>query len=543
MKSQMLQGLGVSEGVGIGRALVVIYDLPPIGSSSDRTPDLEIKKLESALQAATSQVEVMHERAKKTVGPEKAQIFEAHLMMLSDPEVKDQTLQLIQSTKCSAEFAYKKIVDQFADKLSKMKNAYMRERAQDLRDISDRVIRNLMGLSSVDLSNLTDDVVLIAKDLKPSDTVMMDKTHVRGFITEVGGKTSHTAILARTLGLPAVMGVTDALNLIHNKDNVGLNGKNGQVFLNPDSTLSAELEIARQDFLREKQELQKQKGLTTITKSGVKITLGANIGSVEDLNVAIENDAEGVGLFRTEFLFLDRATLPTEDEQYQVYSQILKKMPKHPVIIRTLDVGGDKELPALGLKKEENPFLGLRAVRLCLKNPTLFETQLRALLRASVFGHLGIMVPMISNLDEILEVKKIIEKVKTELKSKSIPVSDQIEFGIMIEIPSAAIMSDVLADHVDFFSIGTNDLIQYTMAVDRMNKDVQYLYSPHQPAVLRLVDMVAKNAKAKGKWVGMCGEAASDLSLVEFWVKCGLTELSVSPTQVLRVRKLIRSLD
>lgn len=419
----------------------------------------------------------------------------------------------------------------------------MKERATDVKDVTGRVLRHILGIKVIDLSSLKDEVVLVAHDLTPSDTATMDKSKVLGFLTDIGGRTSHTAIMSRTLEIAAIVGLSDATKTIKDNDMVIFDGDTGEVFVNPEQSLIDEYTEKKRLFEEEKKELELLKGKKSVTTDGKHVELAGNIGTPNDIEGLIKNDAEGVGLYRTEFLYMNSDKFPEEDTQYEAYKAVLEGMEGKPVVIRTLDIGGDKKLSYFEMEKEMNPFLGYRAIRLCLDKTEIFKTQLRALYRASVHGKLRIMFPMISSLEELLKAKEICNEVKKELSNEGIEYSKDVEIGMMIEVPSAAVISDILAKHVDFFSIGTNDLIQYTCAVDRMNQKISYLYNQFNPAVLRLINLVIKNAHAEGKWVGMCGESAGDQKMIPILLGFGLDEFSMSPISILRARKLVTSVS
>jgi phosphotransferase system enzyme I (PtsI) len=424
-----------------------------------------------------------------------------------------------------------------------IEDEYLRERAEDIKDVMNRVIRILMGISSVDFSNLKENSIIVAKDLTPSDTAQIDRTKVAAMITEMGGKTSHAAIIARIMGIPTVVGLNNITDKIKNGDTVICDGKTGKVLINPNAKQLFYFTKKKNIEDEIRNELKNQIGLPSVTKDGFKVSLTANIGVPNDVDMALENDAEGIGLFRSEFIFMNREHQPTEDEQFEQYKEVLVKMGDKPVIIRTMDIGGDKNVPYIDIPKEMNPFLGYRAIRLCLGNLEVFRTQLRAILRASVYGNVKIMIPMISTMKELKDSKKILQQAKDELTKEGIKFKKDIEIGIMIEIPSAAIISDLLAREVDFFSIGTNDLIQYTMAVDRMNSKLSYLYSQYHPALLRLIKGIIDNAHDAGIWVGMCGEAAGDPKLIPVFLGMGLDEFSMNSPSILRARYIVRNLN
>jgi phosphotransferase system enzyme I (PtsI) len=539
----MYLGTAASPGIALGRVLIIANEGLEIARRPIESPDAEIRRFHDALMRAKSDLELVHAKALKDLGQDKAEIFEAHLLLMDDPEVRERTEQKIRDEGVNAEYAYQEVTAEFVATMEKMKNAYMRERAADVRDVSLRVLRVLMNREYVDLANIPDGTILVARDLTPSDTAMMNKKAVRGFVTDVGGRTSHTAIIARTLEIPAVVGLKDLTEKAVNGDFIAINGDSGEVVLNPDEDTLSKFKKIRDEQLAIKQSLEEFRGRPTVSRDGRRVELGANIGTPKDIEVLLRSDAEGVGLFRTEFIYMNRSSLPDETEQFEAYRAVLQAMGEKPVIIRTLDIGGDKNLPYLKLGRELNPFLGYRAIRVCLDQPEVFKTQLRALLRASVYGNLKIMFPMISSLEELMAAKKILSEVRSDLERESVPSAENVEVGIMIEVPSAAMIADVLAKRVDFFSIGTNDLIQYMCAVDRMNEKIHALYSPYNPGVLRMIKHVIDRAHDAGIWCGMCGEVAGDPALVPLLLGMGLDEFSMSPGSVLPVRKLIGGLS
>ena len=535
----MIKAIGASSGVALGKVLVVKKDTLNIERKRNIDIKEETDKYIHALELSKKDLEKMKEKVKKEIGESEAEIFEVHMMLLEDEALKDRVLELINEDN-NADYALYTAREEFVSIFESMDDDYMRERAMDIKDISDRVLRHILGIKNVDLASLKEDVILAVHDLTPSDTATMDKKKVKGFITEVGGRTSHTAIMARTLEIPAVVGATNMLSFVHNDDYVILDGETGDIFINPKEDVVEEYESKSKRIKEEKRELKKFVGIETKTLDGKHIELVGNIGSPLDIDVLLNNDAEGVGLYRTEFLYMNKKdSLPTEEEQFDAYKAVLEAMNNKPVIIRTLDIGGDKELPYLEIEHEMNPFLGYRAIRLCLDRKDIFKTQLRALYRASMYGKLRIMFPMISCLDELLETKELINEVLKELDSENIEYDKNVEIGMMIEVPSSALMTDVFAKHVDFFSIGTNDLIQYTCAVDRMNPKVSHLYNQFNPGVLRLIKMVIDNAHKEGKWVGMCGESASNEKMIKILLGMGLDEFSMSPSSILKSRKII----
>ena len=537
------KGTGASPGIAQGKALVVEHKELVIEKRTITDVDAEIAKLRDAVQVSKVELEKVKEKAAKELGEAEAEIFGAHLLVLEDPELTGAAEAKIADEKVNADFALNEIKEMFVAMFESMDNEYMRERAADIKDVTNRVLRHLLGIKVVDLSALDEEVVLVAHDLTPSDTATMNKKMVLGFLTNIGGRTSHTAIMARTLEIAAVVGLTDITENVKDGDFVVFNGDTGEVIINPDEETKAAYAAKKQAFEEEKKALELLKGKESVTLDGRRVELAGNIGTPNDIEGLIKNDAEGVGLYRTEFLYMDSDKLPEEDTQFEAYKAVLEGMSGKPIVIRTLDIGGDKKLDYLPLDEEMNPFLGYRAIRLCLDRTDIFKTQLRALYRASVYGKLRIMFPMISSLEELLQAKEIVKEVQAELDAEGIAYAKDVEIGMMIEVPSAAVISDVLAKHVDFFSIGTNDLIQYTTAVDRMNQKISYLYNQFNPAVLRLIKMVIDNAHKEGKWVGMCGEAAGDQMMIPILLGFGLDEFSMSPISILPARKLITSVN
>ena len=539
----MFKGTAASPGIVLGKALVLEHNELVIEKKSISDVDAEVAKLNDAVAISKTELEKVRDKAKVELGEEEAQIFESHLLVLEDPELLGSAIDKVKSEKVNADFALNEIKEMFVGMFESMDNEYMRERAADIKDVTNRILRHLLGVKIVDLAALEDEVVLVAHDLTPSDTATMDKKKVLGFLTDIGGRTSHTAIMARTLEVAAIVGLTDATERIKDGDFVVFNGDTGEVIINPDEETIAKYSQMKKEFEDYKKSLELLKGQASVTTDGKHVELAGNIGTPNDVDGLLKNDAEGVGLYRTEFLYMDRTDFPTEDEQYEAYKAVLEGMSGKPVVIRTLDIGGDKKLDYLQMDEEMNPFLGYRAIRLCLDRKEIFTTQLRALYRASVHGKLRIMFPMISSLEELLQAKAVCEEVKAQLDAEGIAYSKEVEVGMMIEVPSAAVISDVLAKHVDCFSIGTNDLIQYTCAEDRMNQKISYLYNQFNPAVLRLIKMVIENAHKEGKWAGMCGEAAGDQRMIPILLGFGLDEFSMSPISILPARKLINSVS
>ena len=540
----MYKGTGASPGIALGKALVIEHSELVIEKKTIENIDKEIQKLESAVKVSKEELTKVKEKALAELGEHEAEIFEAHLLVLEDPELIGSAISKIRDEKVNADYALNEIKEIFVAMFESMDNEYMRERAADIKDVTNRVLRHILGIKVVDLAELDEEVVLIAHDLTPSDTATMNKNMVLGFLTDIGGRTSHTAIMARTLEIAAVVGLNDITKKVKDGDYIVFNGDTGEVIVNPDEETKAKYASLKEEFEEYRKSLELLKGQASITTDGRHVELAGNIGSPNDVEGLIKNDAEGVGLYRTEFLYMDKEdSFPTEEEQYEAYKAVLEGMNNKPIVIRTLDIGGDKELPYFEMEAEMNPFLGYRAIRLCLDRKDIFKTQLRALYRASVHGKLRIMFPMISSLEELLDAKEVIKEVLKELDAENIAYSNDVEVGMMIEIPSSAVISDVLAKHVDFFSIGTNDLIQYTCAVDRMNQKISHLYNQFNPAVLRLIKMVIDNAHKEGKWVGMCGESAGDQRMIPILLGFGLDEFSMSPISILPARKLITSLS
>lgn len=533
-------GTGAADGVGIGRAVIVKDVNPEVVKKSISDVDSEEKKFLEILEETKKETLNMIETLKKRVGEKEAAILEGHILLMSDPSLIDEIVKIIKNDALNAEFAVESVCDLYAGMFASMDDELMQQRATDMRDIKFRLIKSLMGIKSVDISTLPEGSILIAEDLTPSMTSGLDPKAVYGIITELGGRTSHSAILARALEIPAIVACKDILTSVKDGDFICFNGKKAEVYINPDSSIEEEFRKEKEKFVQEKKDLETYKGKESITKDGRKVELAANIGNLNDATKALEYDAEGIGLFRTEFLFMDRDNLPTEEEQFEAYKKVATLMQGKAVIIRTLDIGGDKEIDYLGIEKDENPFLGYRAIRLCLdRYEDLYRPQLLALLRGSAFGDIRIMVPFITCIDELRKAKELIEDLKKELDEKGIAYNKDIKVGIMIETAAASIMADVLAKEADFFSIGTNDLTQYTMAVDRGNDKVSYLYSTYNPAVLRSIRNIILAAKKENIPVGMCGEAAADELMLPLLLAWGLDEFSMSASSILKLRKRI----
>lgn len=537
-----LNGIAASNGIAIAKAYRLVE--PDLSFEQKKIEDAssEVARFRDAMAKAKSELEIIRDRAKVDLGPDKAAIFEAHLLVLSDPELNNPIEDKIGSENVNAEAALKETADMFVMMFEQMDNEYMKERAADIRDVTKRVLAHLLGVQLPNPSMIAEEVIIVSEDLTPSDTAQLNRQFVKGFTTNIGGRTSHSAIMARSLEIPAVVGTKTATEEIQNGDLVIVDGLKGEVHINPTPELMEQYKKVHEDFKTQKAEWAKLVNEPTVSADGHHVELAANIGTPKDLKGVKENGGEAVGLYRTEFLYMGRDQLPTEEEQFEAYKAVLEGMEGKPVVVRTLDIGGDKELPYLELPKELNPFLGFRAIRLCLEEQGIFRTQLRALLRASVYGNLKIMFPMIATLDEFRAAKTILEEEKQKLVSEGQKVAEKIELGIMVEIPSTAVLADQFAKEVDFFSIGTNDLIQYTMAADRMNQRVSYLYQPYSPSILRLVKMVIEAAHAEGKWAGMCGEMAGDETAIPILLGLGLDEFSMSATSILKARSLIKNL-
>lgn len=536
-------GIAASSGIAITKAYRLVEPDLSFSKTTIEDVDTEINRLRAAIAKSKKELEQIRDRAQIEIGDDKAAIFEAHLLVLSDPELLNSIEALIKTEKVNAEFALKNTTDMFINLFEQMDNEYMKERAADIHDVTKRVLSHLLGVEIVSPSMISEEVIIVAEDLTPSDTAQLNRQFVKGFTTDIGSRTSHSAIMARSIEIPAVVGTKMATLKIKNGDLVIVDGLDGEVLVNPSEEIVRQYKKKQADFEAQKAEWARLVNEKTTSADGHHVELAANIGTPNDLAGVINNGGEGIGLYRTEFLYMGRDQLPTEEEQYEMYKAVLEGMAGKPVVVRTLDIGGDKDLPYLDLPKEMNPFLGFRAIRLCLEEQEIFRTQLRALLRASTAGNLKIMFPMIATLDEFRAAKAILEEEKLKLVRGRVPVSDQIELGIMVEIPSTAILADQFAKEVDFFSIGTNDLIQYTMAADRMNERVSYLYQPCSPSILRLVKMVIDAAHKEGKWVGMCGEMAGDEMTIPLLLGLGLDEFSMSAASILKARSQILRLS
>lgn len=541
----MITGIPASPGIVFGKALVlkeekIVLDTQKI---SEDQIEGEVARFYAGREAAVEQLNSIHQRALKSLGEEKAAIFEGHLMILEDEELEEEIIDYLRSNKVNASVAASKIIDQQVEMLSEIDDEYLKERAGDIRDIGNRLIKNILGMHIVDLGDITEESILVAYDLTPSETAQLNLEKVLGFITDIGGRTSHTSIMARSLELPAIVGTNNVTARVNTGDYLILDAVNNRVYVNPTQAEIDELKTLEAKLAEEKAELAKLKDLPAVTLDGHKVDVVANIGTIRDCEGAHRNGAEGVGLYRTEFLFMDRDQLPSEEEQFIAYKEVVEAMEGRLVVLRTMDIGGDKELPYLNLPKEMNPFLGWRAVRIALDRREILHAQLRAVLRASAFGKLAVMFPMIISVEEIRELKSVLETLKAELRAEGKAFNENIQVGVMVETPSAAVNAKFLAKEVDFFSIGTNDLTQYTLAVDRGNELISHLYNPMSPSVLGLIKQVIDASHAEGKWTGMCGELAGDERATLLLLGMGLDEFSMSAISVPRIKKLIRHVN
>lgn len=541
----MISGIPASPGIVFGKALVlkeekIVLDMQKI---KDSQVDEEIARFYEGRSAAVEQLNSIKDRAYASLGEEKAAIFEGHLMILEDEELEEEILDYLRSNKVNAAVAANVIIDQQVAMLSEIDDEYLKERAGDIRDIGNRLIKNILGMHIVDLGEINEEAILVAYDLTPSETAQLNLDKVLGFVTDIGGRTSHTSIMARSLELPAIVGTNNVTELVNTGDFLILDALNNAVYVNPSQDEIQRLKTLQAKLAEEKAELAKLKDLPALTLDGHRVDVVANIGTIRDIEGAERNGAEGVGLYRTEFLFMDRDQLPTEEEQFIAYKEVVEAMNGNLVILRTMDIGGDKELPYLNLPKEMNPFLGWRAIRIALDRREILNAQLRAVLRASAYGRLAVMFPMIISVEEIRELKSVIEELKVELRNEGKDFDENIQIGVMVETPSAAVNAKFLAKEVDFFSIGTNDLTQYTLAVDRGNELISHLYNPMSPSVLSLIKQVIDASHAEGKWTGMCGELAGDERATVLLLGMGLDEFSMSAISVPRIKKLIRNVN
>ena len=535
------QGKSVYKGMALGKISVLKKEANVVKRSKAENPEEELKRVEAAKEKSQRQLQKLYEKALKEVGEASAAIFEVHQMMLEDEDYQESIKNIIRTQEVNAEYAVASTGDNFSEMFASMDDDYMRARAADIKDISDRLIRNLSGQDNPDME-FEEPVIVVADDLSPSETVQMDKEKILAFVTVHGSTNSHTAILARMMNIPALIGVDMNLEELSSGMLAVADGFTGQFILEPEEEVQAQAKKKLEEEQEQRALLLQLKGKENVTKSGKKLHIYANIGSVGDVGYVLENDAGGIGLFRSEFLYIGRNELPTEEEQFQAYKQALQNMAGKKVIIRTLDIGADKQADYLNLGEEENPALGYRAIRICLTRPEIFKTQLRALFRASVYGNLSIMYPMITSVEEVKRIQSIVKEVKEELAASQTPYKD-VEEGIMIETPAAVMISDELAELVDFFSVGTNDLTQYTLAIDRQNEKLEEFFNPHHKAILKMLQMVVDNAHAAGKWAGICGELGADPELTETFVRMGFDEISVAPSMVLKLRKIVREME
>ena len=538
---ECLKGKSVYKGVAFGKISVLKKDDYVVKRVKIEDTQAELQRVEEAVEASKQQLQKLYEKALKEVGEASAAIFEVHQMMLEDEDYKESIENIISTQQVNAEYAVASTGDNFSQMFASMDDDYMRARAADIKDISNRLVKNLSG-QSADVMDLDEPVIVVADDLSPSETVQMDKEKILAFVTVHGSANSHTAILARMMNIPALIGVDMDLEALHTGTEAAVDGFHGEFFVDPSEEVKERIQRKIEEEKEKQELLQQLRGKENVTKGGRHINLYANIGSVADMGYVLENNAGGIGLFRSEFLYIGRNELPDEEEQFQAYKQAVQNMAGKKVIIRTLDIGADKQADYLNIEKEENPALGYRAIRICLAQPEIFKTQLRALFRASAYGNLSIMYPMITSTEEVAQIQAIVQEVKEELKTDGIPYND-VEEGIMIETPAAVMISDELAKMVDFFSIGTNDLTQYTLAIDRQNEKLDRFYNPHHKAILKMIQMVVDSAHQEGKWAGICGELGADPELTETFVRMGVDELSVAPSMILKLRKIIREME
>ncbi|EOG9040731.1 phosphoenolpyruvate--protein phosphotransferase [Staphylococcus pseudintermedius] len=541
--SNIIKGIAASDGVAIAKAYLLVE--PDLSFSNEKTdqPEAEVQKFNEALNNSKIELTKIRNHAEEQLGADKAAIFDAHLLVLDDPELIRPIEEKIKNESASAPQALTEVTQNFITIFESMDNEYMKERAADIRDVAKRVLAHILGVELPNPSIIDESVIIVAHDLTPSDTAQLNKQYVQGFVTNIGGRTSHSAIMSRSLEIPAVVGTKSISESVQQGDMVIVDGLTGDVIVNPSDDEIKAYQHKRESFFADREALKQLRDEPSKTLDGHEVELAANIGTPNDLEGVHNNGAEGIGLYRTEFLYMGRDNMPTEDEQFEAYKKVLESMEGKRVVVRTLDIGGDKELPYLNLPEEMNPFLGYRAIRLCLDQPEIFRPQLRALLRASAYGKLNIMFPMVATIQEFRDAKALLLEEKENLKQEGVEVSDDIELGIMVEIPATAALADVFAKEVDFFSIGTNDLIQYTMAADRMSERVSYLYQPYNPSILRLIKQVIDASHQEGKWTGMCGEMAGDETAIPLLIGLGLDEFSMSATSILKARRQIKDLS
>ncbi|HBK0419467.1 TPA: phosphoenolpyruvate--protein phosphotransferase [Staphylococcus pseudintermedius] len=541
--SNIIKGIAASDGVAIAKAYLLVE--PDLSFSNEKTdqPEAEVQKFNEALNNSKIELTKIRNHAEEQLGADKAAIFDAHLLVLDDPELIQPIEEKIKNESASVPQALTEVTQNFITIFESMDNEYMKERAADIRDVAKRVLAHILGVELPNPSIIDESVIIVAHDLTPSDTAQLNKQYVQGFVTNIGGRTSHSAIMSRSLEIPAVVGTKSISESVQQGDMVIVDGLTGDVIVNPSDDEIKAYQHKRESFFADREALKQLRDEPSKTLDGHEVELAANIGTPNDLEGVHNNGAEGIGLYRTEFLYMGRDNMPTEDEQFEAYKKVLESMEGKRVVVRTLDIGGDKELPYLNLPEEMNPFLGYRAIRLCLDQPEIFRPQLRALLRASAYGKLNIMFPMVATIQEFRDAKALLLEEKENLKQEGVEVSDDIELGIMVEIPATAALADVFAKEVDFFSIGTNDLIQYTMAADRMSERVSYLYQPYNPSILRLIKQVIDASHQEGKWTGMCGEMAGDETAIPLLIGLGLDEFSMSATSILKARRQIKDLS
>ncbi|TRN39226.1 phosphoenolpyruvate--protein phosphotransferase [Staphylococcus pseudintermedius] len=541
--SNIIKGIAASDGVAIAKAYLLVE--PDLSFSNEKTdqPEAEVQKFNEALNNSKIELTKIRNHAEEQLGADKAAIFDAHLLVLDDPELIQPIEEKIKNESASTPQALTEVTQNFITIFESMDNEYMKERAADIRDVAKRVLAHILGVELPNPSIIDESVIIVAHDLTPSDTAQLNKQYVQGFVTNIGGRTSHSAIMSRSLEIPAVVGTKSISESVQQGDMVIVDGLTGDVIVNPSDDEIKAYQHKRESFFADREALKQLRDEPSKTLDGHEVELAANIGTPNDLEGVHNNGAEGIGLYRTEFLYMGRDNMPTEDEQFEAYKKVLESMEGKRVVVRTLDIGGDKELPYLNLPEEMNPFLGYRAIRLCLDQPEIFRPQLRALLRASAYGKLNIMFPMVATIQEFRDAKALLLEEKENLKQEGVEVSDDIELGIMVEIPATAALADVFAKEVDFFSIGTNDLIQYTMAADRMSERVSYLYQPYNPSILRLIKQVIDASHQEGKWTGMCGEMAGDETAIPLLIGLGLDEFSMSATSILKARRQIKDLS
>lgn len=539
--SKHLTGIAASPGIAIGNILILEEDLS-YEKKNIKNVEIEKKRFHQALEVSKEQIMSLKNKIEEDMGKEQADIFQAHIMILEDPEFISKVENKIERKKINVEVVLEQVIKNYSTKFSEMENEYMQERATDVQDVGKRILKNLLGMNDSSLNELNKNVILFAKNLTPSDTAQIDKSQLLGLVTQTGGKTSHVAIMARSLEVPAVVGVNQSIDSIEPDSKIIVDGIKGSIIINPNEKEIAEYEYKAKKYDQRREKLSKLKDLPAKTRDDSRVELAANIGTPKDVDSVLKNGAESVGLYRTEFLYMDRSSLPTEEEQFKAYKKVAQKL-EGSVKIRTLDIGGDKELTYLDLPEELNPFLGYRAIRISLDKTSIFRTQLRAILRASIYGEVKIMYPMISSVEQLTKANEILEEEKIKLREEGIDFDEKIEVGIMVEVPSVAIIADILAKETDFFSIGTNDLIQYTTATDRMNKNISHLYQPFHPAILRLIKKIVDAAHKENIQVSMCGEMAGNKELTPFLLGIGLDEFSMSPSSILGVKETIRNLN